>query len=365
MMTRRQFVSTGAAAALAAPVLARRRARPGPKATSALPPGLDDGLARLLGLAALAPSSHNAQPWTVHVTGPRDLSIGLDAARRLPEVDPTGRELALSAGCFVENLAQAAAAEGLELELSPAAAEPGTGPLAHVRLVQGGSRAGGPDRIHRRRTLRSCHLPRPLAPADLAILLEAAGPGAAFFPRGTPEALAVAEATVAAMRRQTWRDPAQRELAGWIRFRAEEADLHRDGLTVASMEASGVAAFFMSRFLDRESVMGRGFREKGIELCARQASEGAGYLALTSPDGSTASLLDAGRRFERVALLVRERSLALHPMSQALEESPWREELASTLQLARPIQFLVRVGYVGRYPEPVSLRRSLASFVTI
>lgn len=52
-------------------------------------------------------------------------------------------------------------------------------------------------------------------------------------------------------------------------------------------------------------------------------------------------------------------------MSQSLEEPPWREELASGLQLPRAIQFLVRVGHVDRYPEPVSLRRSLASFVTI
>lgn len=60
-----------------------------------------------------------------------------------------------------------------------------------------------------------------------------------------------------------------------------------------------------------------------------------------------------------------ERTIAAHPMSQALEEAPWRDGLAAALGLPRPIQFLVRVGYVDRYPEPVSPRRALASFVNV
>jgi len=51
-------------------------------------------------------------------------------------------------------------------------------------------------------------------------------------------------------------------------------------------------------------------------------------------------------------------------MSQPLEEAPWHDDLAATLGLHHPIQFLVRVGYVDRYPEPASPRRALASFVT-
>lgn len=364
-MTRREFVTTSAAAALAVPVLGCRGVPAVPRASPAAVPGLDDTLARLLGLAALAPSSHNVQPWALQVTGPRALSIAIAPERRLPEVDPEGRELVLSIGCFLENLAQGAAVEGLEAEVSPRPGGPGDGALADVRLVPAPARPGGPERIRRRRTLRSGHLARPLAGGDVALLLEAAGPGAAFFPHGTREALAVAEATVAAMRQQTWRDPAQRELARWIRFREEEAALRADGLTVASMEAGGLAGFVMRNFFDAESVMGRSFREKGIDLCARQASEGAGFLALSSTDGSARALLDAGRRLERMALLLRERSIAAHPMSQALEEAPWRDDLAATLGIPHPIQFLVRVGYVDRYPEPVSPRRALGRFVTI
>jgi nitroreductase len=362
MMTRRQFV-TSAAAALAVPAFGRAtetpRARPGPAA----PPTLDPGLARLLGLAALAPSSHNVQPWTVRVASRRELELSIAAERRLPEVDPDGRELVLSVGCFLENLAQASAAEGFDAEVTPGEAMAQADVLARVRLVQAQVRPGATEHIRRRRTLRSGHLPRPLAAADAALLVEAAGPGTVFFPRGSPAARAIAEATVEAMRQQTWRDPSQRELSRWIRFRDEEVARRGDGLTVASMEASALAGFVMQHFFDEGSVMGRSFREKGIELCQRQADEGAGFLVVTSADAQLPALLDAGRRFERMALLVRERAIAAHPMSQALEEAPWRDRLAAALGLSRPIQFLVRVGYVDRYPEPVSPRRALTAFV--
>lgn len=364
MMTRRQFVTTTAAAALALPALGRADEEPVACRARASAPSIDATLARLLGLAALAPSSHNIQPWTVHVAGPRELDVALTPERRLPEVDAGGREPVLSMGCFLENLAQAAEAEGLEAEVVPAPTVAGEGVVARVRLVQSPVRPGGPARIQRRRTLRSGHLPRPLSAADAALLVEAAGPGTTFLPRGSPGARSIAEATVEAMRQQTWRDPAQRELSRWIRFRDEDVARHGDGLTVASMEAGGVAGFVMRHFFDQGSVMGRSFREKGIERCQQQVAEGAGFLVVTSADAAVPALLDAGRRFERMALLVRERAIAVHPMSQALEEAPWRDGLATALGLSGRIQFLVRVGYVDRYPEPVSPRRALDSFVT-
>jgi hypothetical protein len=110
--------------------------------------------------------------------------------------------------------------------------------------------------------------------------------------------------------------------------------------------------------------MGKSFREKGIEQCARQAAEGAGFLVLATGDAGVPALLDAGRRFERMALSLRERSIAGQPMSQALEEAPWRDTLAGDLGLSGAVQLVVRVGYVDHYPEPVSPRRPLTAFVT-
>lgn len=360
-MTRRELLTAAATAALALPARPRAepRRREGPADEPI--PGLDARIARLLGLAALAPSSHNVQPWWVRVLAPDRLAVGLEPARALPEVDGAGREMAISLGCFLENLAHAAPAEALRAEVEAGGVDAPAS--ATIRLVSGPADAAGADRIRRRRTLRTGHLPRPLTADDTASVLALAGPGAQLLARGSAGAARVAEATVEAMRQQTLRDAAQRELAGWIRFREGDVAEHGDGLTVDSMEAGGVAGFAMRHFFDADSVMGRRFREAGMAQCARQVTEGAGFLVVTSPDARAPALVEAGRRFERLALALRERGIAAHPMSQALEEAPWRDELGTALGVGPPIQLVVRLGYVDRYPEPVSPRRPIAAFV--
>jgi len=105
------------------------------------------------------------------------------------------------------------------------------------------------------------------------------------------------------------------------------------------------------------------YRRQGIDLTARIAAEGGGWVVITSPGGSVADLIDTGRRFERMALLARERGIALHPMTQVLEESEGRRQFAAAHPAGIIPQFVLRVGYLDRYPEPVSLRRSVARFL--
>ena len=46
-------------------------------------------------------------------------------------------------------------------------------------------------------------------------------------------------------------------------------------------------------------------------------------------------------------------------MSQALEESPWQDQISAALGLSKPARMLVRVGIVENYPAAVSVRRSV------
>jgi hypothetical protein len=62
-------------------------------------------------------------------------------------------------------------------------------------------------------------------------------------------------------------------------------------------------------------------------------------------------------------LLARERMIAIHPMTQMLEEKTWRDEIASEHDAGMIPQFILRAGYLDRYPEPVSLRRPVNWFV--
>lgn len=67
--------------------------------------------------ATLAPSIHNSQPWRFEVLDDR-LDLYLDRARRLPAVDPLGREAAISCGAALFGLRVALAAAGLDATTS-------------------------------------------------------------------------------------------------------------------------------------------------------------------------------------------------------------------------------------------------------
>jgi hypothetical protein len=116
-------------------------------------------------------------------------------------------------------------------------------------------------------------------------------------------------------------------------------------------------------FVKPEDFMKPDFRRQGIELTQELAREGGGWFVITSPGNSVADLIDAGRGFERLALLARERHIAVHPMTQYLEERSGQNRIAANHGAGVIPQFILRVGYLAEYPHPVSLRRPLSEFV--
>jgi hypothetical protein len=81
--------------------------------TSSLPKSLQD----ILELARLAPSVHNVQPWRCTWDG-KSLQLSVAKDRMLRDGDPTGRELWISIGAFVETIIVAAEALGISVSYS-------------------------------------------------------------------------------------------------------------------------------------------------------------------------------------------------------------------------------------------------------
>ena len=77
-------------------------------------------LAKLVVSAALAPSSHNTQPWRFNIHS-SDLELFADRSRRLQLADPFGRELIMSCGAALQNIRLALRHYGYagEVELFP------------------------------------------------------------------------------------------------------------------------------------------------------------------------------------------------------------------------------------------------------
>ena len=184
-----------------------------------------------------------------------------------------------------------------------------------------------------------------------------------YVSNGSKENQYLNEQTIEANRLQAYRDSAQQELADWIRFSSNDASKYLDGLTTASMEIEGISGFIVRNFYGKNDVMKANFRETSIDKVKNQVSQSAGWILITSKDNSVEKLIETGRRMQRLFLRVREKNIAIHPMTQILEESATRETLNRSIGINENIQFILRAGYLKNYPEPVSLRRPVEWFV--
>jgi hypothetical protein len=316
----------------------------------------------LLDLASLAPSGHNAQPWAVNFASPDEWIIGIDRTRWLPAVDPDNRGALLSLGAFLENLILAASPLGYRVDYEVTANSRTDSGVLRVRLKASPLRESDDvKKIEKRRSVRSNYLSGSLKGPDLDCAVST--PGCLFFPRERAEGRFLADATIEANRKQAYRDDAQQELADCIRWSPADQSAFRNGLTPKMLDIDGIAGWYVGRFYGREHVLSKPFREQGVSRASKQAREGAGWLVLEGEDSNSA-LVEAGRSFERLCLDARERMIAVHPMSQILEEAPWRNCVARELGLDGKPQFVLRIGYRTSFPDPVSPRMPLSRFVT-
>jgi len=317
----------------------------------------------ILYLASLAPSGHNTQPWLVKHIEPYHWIIGNDKSKWLNAVDPTQRETVLSLGAFLQNLEYAAGSLGYACQIAVLATSNQDEDVAEITLTKSGSALPyNTQNITHRRTIRSNYLNDVLAKEDVAYLIANETDFIQYVPNTAKAHQWLNRQTLEANRIQAYRDDAEQELANWIRFSSKDAYANNDGLTLATMEIGGVAAWYLRNFYGKADVMKNSFRDKSIETVTKQLAESAGWLLITSKDNSVVSLLETGKRLQRLLLKIRARNIAVHPMTQILEEPSILQTLHAGIQAGENLQFILRTGYVKHYPDPVSLRRSVDLF---
>lgn len=369
-MKRREFLKSGAAGLTAAglsPLLsgcsgpAGRDDFPASESIASLGNRLDPVSCEMLYLASLAPSGHNAQPWQVRIDRPDRWFLDLAPQRQLNAVDPARREALLSAGAFLENLAEAGRHHGRPVELAGDGGENG---LVVLFVGSSDERAANVWAIENRRTLRGPFAPRRIRRADVAELLHDTR-NTVYFPPDSRESGWLDEATVEAVAAQCRRAPVMKELSQWIHWSDDAARKHRKGLTPAAMGINGFTGWWTRHFLEPEDVLSQSFAEATIRQAREEIGSSGGWIVVSGAGDSLEGLLNAGRQCERIWLRARSLDVGIHPMSQALEEEPWRTAIGDRLGLDEPPQLLLRVGYAARYPSPVSLRLPLNAFVTV
>jgi hypothetical protein len=251
-----------------------------------------------------APSAHNTQPWLLSYAAD-EVRIGVDPARSLPVSDPTGRDLELGLGAFVESCLVVAADAGLAVDAMS------DGPRA-VRLVAS-------DAVYRtvftaadldgRRVARGRYVPGPV-PQDVLAHLE---PGLVHLP-----ARELAADLAAADRWMFGTRDSVDELREWLRLRPGHPRYHRDGLTDRALALSRVEARLLDAALRSLAVT----RRLGVPALLAASGRGllrsdGSVLVLTGPAGE--DRVAAGRRLLRTWLVLARHGLAVHPLSQLLD----------------------------------------------
>jgi hypothetical protein len=298
------------------------------------PPDLHDPRMRALSYATLAPNAHNTQPWLLDL---RDDAIDLyvDPNRLLPETDPLFRQTHVSQGTFVELLVLALAAQGIGADVSYfpegeyASDRLEDRPVARVTLSTSARPAIDP--LFTFITTRATNK----APYDRAGVLAPRETGAITSLSSSDASVRVVEdggalaqlvgIAVEAMEVEARAAPRNGETAKWFRFNDAEIERSRDGFGLAQTTRNPVARWIAESFvLDRASASTPGgvFAKGAVDHTREQAESTPAFGLLETPSNSRRAQVLAGRTYAHVALTVASLGLAMHPMSQALQEYP-------------------------------------------
>lgn len=368
MITRKDFVKTGIAAGgfvLAGEIISINNifVTVFAEEKKNTPAGVSERAMRILGNASHAPSGHNTQPWTVKIISESEWIIGWDKSRSLPAVDPGNRELLLSIGTFCEAIKIAAKNEGLESRIEVTGKTNFSHDLARIKFSKSESSGRMIDALQKRRTIKNGHQSRPIEDGDLKYITSGVHSGIYSFNKESREAAIIEAAVLESNKIQAWRDDAQGELAAWIRWSDSDVKKYRNGLSPAGMEITGFGGWYVRHFFNKEDVMSKSFRGQTVDIIKKFLSSYGSWIIITSKKDDCESLINTGGDFLKLSLNSVNKKIALHPMTQPLEEKGFLDNLRKELRIKEKIQFILRAGYVEEYPLPVSERMPVERIV--
>ena len=148
----------------------------------------------------------------------------------------------------------------------------------------------------------------------------------------------------------------------------DEIRQHRDGICLNS---ASVRLFNALGLFDRTrapAVDSQAYRAT-MDLYREQAGTAMGFVWLSTPDNRRSAQVLAGRAYVRLQLQATALGIAVHPMSQALQEfdemKACYDQMHTLLlgaQSRETLQMLCRVGYPAA-PAGATPRRPLGDFV--
>ena len=272
--------------------------------------------------AILAPNPHNRQPWLIRLEGSDSAILSCDLDKRLPETDPFDRQITIGFGTFIELARIAAAERGVRMEVQPfPEGEPrprlDSRPIARLTFVPAPEITHDPlfAAILSRRTNREVYDPRPPQPGQLA-RLTAEGINTSADTTLMRRLRAI---TVAAITREMTTQDKLMESVRLMRIGHDEIDANPDGIPLSGLMIEATATLGLT---SHASLADQKSRASKIGLDGLKKIYGSVPAAMwiVTPGNSRAEQIEAGRLYARANLRATSLGLAMHPMSQALQE---------------------------------------------
>lgn len=371
MMTRRKFIrilgaggATGVLLAAGGYWAASRGAMP----ASAIAPwsgpteGIDDPRLRAAAIATLAPNPHNIQPWKLVLLGEERLRLHVDMERLLPHTDPPGRQILIGQGTFLELFRMAAADEGYrtEMTLFPEGPFPDDRldgrAVVEIRMVRDAEVGSDPLFRHvfqRRSNKEPFNVDRPVDKSHLQ-RLQSAGLTDSVLDTSNDlaEVQKLRDLTEAALKLEIETPRTLKESIDLMRIGPDQVAANPDGIDLLGpMIWWGTRAGIVSR--EEIATPGTQSFQVGLDMAVNQAQSAMAHGWLVTPDNSRMSQLKSGFDYLRLNLQATALGLAMHPMSQLLQEYPemagLQRDVYSALGVKTPghVQMLVRLGHAA------------------
>ena len=298
---------------------------------------------KALSYAILAPNPHNLQPWMVDLVGADTVILYRDPDRALPHTDPFSRQITIGLGCFLEQLRIAATLTGhrVDLNLFP---EGEKGPVAVATFTLGTTPDPLAAQIMHRRSCKE--------PMQMTAIESTKVSALADYAKIITETDAVEQ-----LRELTW--DAWMVEAETPRTLKESVDLMRMGKAEINANPDGIdlggpmlETLILLGVLSREAQLDPDSEasSSAISIYSKMLAATPAYAVITSSKNDRVSQINTGSEWLRLNLKTTELGLALHPVSQALQEY---EEMTANFARAHQllagngetVQMLGRLGY--------------------
>lgn len=326
--------------------------------------GVTEDVESILYYASLAPNSHNSQMWQIQLhTKDGELFVGVDESRVLGVVDSSKREAYISLGCYLANLQTAFHAYGYDIKLDIYDVPDENGFISKITYKKTRDKVDytALKTIEKRHTDKSVYKDTPITQdvadaitLDNSICYLDGSDNFAYLKKGTLDAIMVQSAN------QAYRD----ELAEWMRFSDGEVLEKQDGISAEQMGLKGMVKTFYYWTTSHESAKGDTFAKQGINTAKNQLEGCKGFLAVTG-DNTIKGWVNSGLDSEKIWLKCVEQNISVQPMSAMLETEPFAQSIQKDLGTDKPVQMILRIGYVNEYGKNRNIRRDLKEYISV